>query len=261
MKKANVYTLISIIMLFAVLFSACGHTASEQPKTMNELFEGIYGTVRLSGMADYAQFDYPGLMDRAHTVALVTPLDELTAENSFGVSESGDKFYNIHSIRQVKVLKYFKNENSFGDTMELAEKCVLLPDGTLVHEEACYPMQKGDTYLVFLINSGYGKPLAISADNGKFDLSNLRLNNRLPLVAQALTDLGLAQKSEVSEAFADAQAVSWSGEESYSQFKNISDWNTAVFTTEYTKKGFELPLEYTNKNGEYAFRLGEYIYK
>lgn len=67
-------------------------------QSMYELYNLKYPSFRFSCMADFAQYDYQGLWRVAHTIALVTPEDELIQENSRGISETGDRFYNAHSV-------------------------------------------------------------------------------------------------------------------------------------------------------------------
>ena len=159
MKRKKILIFAALCLIF-LSFAAGGYLFYRKytaPKTMREMMEQLYPHVSMSGMSDYAVFDYDGLMNRAHTVALVTPLDDLTKENTFGVSESGDRYYAIHSVREVQVIQYFKNEKNFGETFTMAEKCGLtdvqeIPTesgdiqvtGGLVMEENCYPMQKGN---------------------------------------------------------------------------------------------------------------------
>jgi len=167
--------------------------------TIHDYYNARYTGIHCSGMADFLQYDYSNLFRYAHTVAVVTPLDELSTENTFGISGKDDPYYNIHSVREVKVLEYFKNEQEYGDTFEIAEECGVLEDGTLVMLEDCWPMQKGDTYLVFLCKSGFGYPLSISACNGKFDLTHLDLNCRQHslVLLNALLELNLLTEDSI----------------------------------------------------------------
>ena len=55
--------------------------------TMTELFNKKYSSYRMVSNADYMQYTYDELLARAHTIALVTPLDELTPENSYGITD------------------------------------------------------------------------------------------------------------------------------------------------------------------------------
>mgnify|MGYP007070023742 CR=1 FL=1 len=161
--------LLGILVVCIILIFTIGRAnKKDAPTDFKEYYQQEYANIAISGSANYMVFDSRLLMQQAHTIAIVTPLDALTTENSYGISSSGDLYYNAHSIRKVQVIQVFKNEKNYDDTIEIAEKCVLLEDGTLVMDEYCYPMQVGNYYLVFLTNSGLGYPLTLSADNGKF---------------------------------------------------------------------------------------------
>ena len=241
MKSLSIQKKMIVFLLFLVLCAVILIPRFDRPESFHELTSKRYSKVALSGMADYSQWDFEGLMGYAHTVALVTPVDELSPDNSFGIEESGDKYHKAYSVRKVEVIEYYKNEKNYGDTFEMAEKCVMLNDGTLVMKEDCYPMEKGDCYLVFLIDSGYGGyPLSISADNGKIDLTYLSLNTRKSLAAEALLEFDLLEptpeltKEQLEETFVD-----------FSSSRMGTEYYPVVLSTSYTKKGMELELEYT----------------
>ena len=203
-KKRRLITIILVcaLLLAVSVLGAAGYRkwSTEQTlrgvQTMYELYNLKYPSFRFSSTADYAQFDYSELWREAHTIALVTPEDVLSEENSRGITASGDRFYDAHSVRTVRALRFFKNEHGYPESFSMVEECAMLEDGSVVGMDECYPMQKGDVYLVFLGSSGWNKPIVISADNGKFDLTNLRLNNayRQPLIVGALMDMDLLAK-------------------------------------------------------------------
>ncbi len=269
-KQAILISVTVLLLVFAAVIAAFALKAPGEPgaETMQELFLDIYPDVRVSGMCNYMQFNYDELTNWAHTIAVVTPLDDLTAENSYGISEDGDRFFNAHSVREVQLVEVFKNEKGYKDTMRIAEKCVVLEDGTLVAEEACYPMQRGDYYLVFLTDSGYGYPLSLSADNGKYDLTHLRLNNRPQLLVEMLYDLGLAggtgvlsRSMDILTDFTAPECLWYVEEESYSALDARTDWQSVTLTTPYTDSNMTIDFVYAaNPTGMLA-KLGDCIYK
>ena len=205
-----------------------------------ELFLDRYEDIRVRGFVDFAVLDYEELMQRAHTVAVVTPADELTAENSF---------YDL-SVRTVRVVAWFKNEKDYGDTFAIAESCACLESGTLVIcDESCFPMEPGDYYLVFLHTAG-GYPMALAGDNGKFDLSHLSLNdNHARTMIQALLGLDLLQGSPraLQAAAGCLNSVLLPGDEPLP----MGGWKTARLTTTWTLPGYEMELPYDKTNGLY----------
>ncbi len=224
----------------------------QQPySTMQDYTQAHYPAIRSAGTADFMQYDYANLFRYAHTVAVVTPLDDLTAENTYGVSESGDRYYNIHSVREVKAITYFKNEKEYGDTFTLAEECGVLADGTLVTFEDCWPMQKGDTYLVFLCKSGFGYPISVSGCNGKFDLTHLDLNCRQHskvlltalLELNLLTEKSVQQAGDVLQEAASALPVYWPEDEEHIAKETAIEWKTFELYTRWTDKSYPLKLK------------------
>lgn len=219
--------------------------------TLKEYYQSKYSAIRGSGMADFMQYTYPELLSYAQTVAVVTPVDELTAENTFGIAKSGDIYYNLHSVRKVKVLEYFKNEMEYGDTLEITELCGLLENGTMVKLEDCWPMQKGDVYLVFLNGSGFGHPVPVSACNGKFDLTHLDLNCRdhSEVLFRALLDLDLLTEKSVRQAgeallrkAADAARVSWPKDAEHTEREAAIQWESYKIYTKWTDQNYPLVL-------------------
>ena len=253
--------------------------ALRQMTSMKDLFRYKYPAYRVSGMADYAQYTYEGLWRSAYIIALVTPMDELTPENSFGISDTGDRFYEAHSIRRVRALTFYKNDWNYDDEFEMAEYCAMLSDGSVVGMEDSYPMQMGEEYLVFLTWSGLGYPIIISEDNGKFDLTNLRLNHayRQPLIAQAVQDQQLDTRAVVQSGdteaeqaracFLDAEYVADNNDpydpeskQLFHQLVEENEWNELRFTTDYTRRSMRLTVEYAVTEDGYLYRMGNEIY-
>jgi len=251
-KKTLAFSLTGILVCLVLTAIILFTKPQQRFATIQDYYQARYPAIRSSGMADFVQYDYSDLFRYAHTVAVVTPLDELSVENTFGIAERGDRYYNIHSIREVKVLAYFKNEREYGDTVELAEECGVLEDGTLVMLEDCWPMQKGDTYLVFLCNSGFGYPLSVSACNGKFDLTHLDLNcaehSRILLTAllklELLTEKSLRRAGkDLLEAVNSASPVYWPKDEEHLAKEAGIKWKTYELYTPWTDRNYPLMIK------------------
>lgn len=251
-KKPTAIIIVGIFLLLLFIGIMNMTKAKQSFATIQDYYQSKYRVIRAAGLAEYMQYDYPGLERRAHTIAVVTPLDDLTAENTFGISESGDRYYYIHSVRTVKVLQYFKNEKEYGDTIVMAEMCGSLEDGTLVMMEDCWPMQRGDTYLVFLCDSGFGYPLSVSACNGKYDLTHLNLNCEYHscVLMNAMLDLGLLTEESVKkagmellEAVAAANAVYWPQDKEHIIKENAIEWQSFTLFTPWTNKNYPLILK------------------
>ncbi len=234
--------------------------------TMEAYYTAQYGEIRTGGMSDYAQYDYERLYSRAHTVAIVTPTEALSAENTYGISPDGDRYYNLHAVRTFQVEAFFKNERGYGETMEIAEKCGRLADGSIIAEENCYPMEMGHFYLVFLTGSGYGYPLYISANNGYFDLNLLSLNAYQTVLIHALYDLALldgdasASLTPLMEGFSAAKILC-STADLEPGASDSPNWKAISLDTEYTEDGYALMLYYDDDTGgDNPLSIWGYIY-
>ena len=235
--------------LALVLCLTWGRAGTPAPyASTKELFLSRYEDIRVRGFVDFAVLDYEELMQRAHTVAVVTPVDKLTAENSFS----------DRSVRTVRAVAWFKNEKDYGDIFQMAEYCACLESGTLViGGESCFPIEPGDYYLVFLHTAG-GYPMALAGDNGKFDLSHLSLNdNHARTLLRALSELELLQGGPraLRAAAGCLDSVLLPGDEPLP----LGGWKTARLTTKWTLPGYELELPYDKTNGLY--KLNGLVYQ
>ena len=264
-----IVTLVACIvaLLFIYRTSNKNSNITTNIDTMMDLYNEIYPSFMVSTLSDYAQLDYDQLLFSAQTIALVEAADELTVDNSFGIGKSGDVFYNAYSIRNVDALRYYKNEKEFGKSFEVIQECVCLEDGSVVAKDSYYPMLKNNTYLLFLDDSNYYRyPIQISADNGAFNLTYLRLSMRLQLITEALYKLGLlilpTKDDTIVTSFIDSSLVMGTGysDEEYDSFYNSKDWTSIELSTEYTYKDMVIQLKYLETDEGYLFRVGNLIY-
>ena len=186
------------------------------PKPPAESLEEYYGRlyprqICVGPDLDAVVYDYARLKEEAKAILVVTPEETLTGAAGSGYSQDKSyagtnprlkyNFYNVKSIRRVKVLRVLKGEAEPGDSVWVLERCALVDwDRLLVRQYESWPMVKGCVYLLFLD----GKPLSdpaegvitaktIGWDNGWFDLTHLSLNNSrfLNVLTAALTGNGL----------------------------------------------------------------------
>ena len=191
-KRTIIRIVAAVLMTVASLTVTayfCGSFTVPYYKTMDEMMAAIYPDTHITSMcAERAIYQYNAQLWRAaETVALVTPIDELTSINSF---QAGGR-QSWYSKRQVEVIEFFKNANQYGSEFVMAEQCGLTDEGTLVRERFCYPMQTGDYYLVFLApaQAYVDYPVVLGLYDGKIDLSNMRLNIQMPTATKAALDL------------------------------------------------------------------------
>ena len=167
-------------------------------------------------------YSFGALYLRSDVVAIVTPLDDLTAEASYGTRRSNDgsaiyTFVNIdetiHSYREVKAVKYFKNDLELGETFTMYDECALSAEGALAANEHDYPMLRGSYYLVCLYRWGGHNISVVSGYQAKMDLTHLTFNYDRKMTRAALYGLDLAEEKG------------------------------GKLTTEYTKRAYRLPLD------------------
>ncbi len=254
--------LICLILTAIILFLRPGQRFA----AFEDYYHALYPTVRTGGILEYATTyeKYNDLRIKAHTIAVVTPLDELTRENTFAVS-SGKRYSGGYSVRKVRVLQYFKNAKEYGEEFEMAEECGLAEDGTLVMQENCWPMQKGDVYLVFLddSNAGLKYPTPIRGCNGKFDLTHLDLNcsehSRILLSAllklELLTEKSLRRAGkDLLEAVNSASPVFWPKDEEHLAKEADIKWKTYELYTPWTDRNYPLMIECGTDEGGAIYR-------
>ncbi|MBO6011809.1 MAG: hypothetical protein J6P71_08470, partial [Oscillospiraceae bacterium] len=283
---------LTAVLVAVMLLRSPGENKPAQ--SLAEYYEGIYGEIRTVAYGDYMQYDYDALFRQASVVAIVTPLDSLTEENTEGISETGmKKYYGLHSLRKVKAVKYYKNEPDYGESFTIVEQCGVVEGNTLVVMDACYPMEeakKGAYYLVFLHESGYGYPAAISADNGRFDLTHLSLNTHKEVLVDALFSLGLADTeghdglleqaaAAIRLGMGDLDEINGmlaQGGKWYPQWKlyalssykedlgkaetdellrRTDEWDSFVLTTKYTDKAYAVKIAYSDEGAGKIYRI------
>ena len=241
-------------VLLCLIIAAIIYVEMPKPKqrfaAAEDYYRSIYPNIQGSGLiVELAQFGFADLFHYAETVAVVTPLDKLTADNTFGIS--GKRYDNVHSLRRVKALQYFKNEQGYGESFEMTELCGLLEDGTLVMTEDCWPMEPGVIYLVFL--RGKHHPAPVSACNGKYDLTHLELNcpQHAQVLLSALLELDLLTKKSVRRAGQDllyaalaADPVYWPEDEEHIARENAVKWRSFALFTPWTDKDYPLTIKY-----------------
>ncbi len=274
-RKRKILT-VSLILFFILALITIGYLFYRKqiaPKTMREMMERIYPVVTVRDQSDREMPSYDQLTQRAYAIAIVTPFDDLTKENSFGLSQSWTSYPAAHSTRRVQAIQYFKNTKALESTLSITEKCGITdielyfsaPDtlskrGGLVVLNGCYPMQKGNTYLVFFTKTSYGYPVSETM----LDLTWFRLNQRLDVGLNALYHLnlfsGTATEKEILGHFLAAVSLPVS-EESSASYLALDGWESISIDTEYTDPFMEATLWYLKTETGYLFRLGELLYE
>lgn len=176
----------------------------------------------------YKSYEYEALKDYVHTIALVTPTDELTTKNSLIKYNSDNTISDYYSLRNVKVEKFFKNEKGFTDKLQIAERCALTKNNEYIHPEDYESMKSGHKYIVFLSDTtDKSYPIIASLNNGKVDLDNFKSNKRMDIAIKSLVEWDL---DNVSKDFKEGILMS-SLSKSQVDFKEIK--NKRVIKSKY----------------------------
>ncbi|MCM0650844.1 hypothetical protein NBE98_21035 [Clostridium swellfunianum] len=142
--------------------------------------------------AKYKSYDYNELKNYAHTIALITTTDKLTPKNSYIKYNLDNTISDYYSLRNIKVDKFFKNENTLPEELQIAERCVLTKNNELIHPKDYENMKKGNKYIVFLCDmNNQNYPIIVSLNNGKIDLENFKLNKRSDVAIKSLIEFEL----------------------------------------------------------------------
>lgn len=135
---------------------------------------------KLSCVAEFVTFPYEELKEESAIIAKVEVLDELSSENSLTDYDEGyGLMIRFCAVRSVRVLEVYKNDRELavGDELQVQEPCAIYKlDGEYYQDtmDDTPPLQKGDTYILFLddgTENMSGKPSIISCQNGMVELN------------------------------------------------------------------------------------------
>ena len=116
--------------------------------------------------ADMEYFEYDELNSYAQIIARVEVLDDLTETNSIPVYADEDKSIVVAAIakRKIKILEYYKNDENCADAeMEVLE-CAAIVDNCYYHNEGYSPLEKGQTYILYMSNDTASGQYGIISD-------------------------------------------------------------------------------------------------
>ena len=256
-KKPRYMIILAIIVVIGLTIIIYTHPKAYQ--TMDEYIASKYPNIITVSQGDYYLPDYLKLKEIAHTIALVTPGDNLTVDNSYMIGEGNDPGYWMHSLRRVKVLEFYKNLRSYTNEITIAETCVKLKNGKVAVKDDAYPMIKGDKYLVFLYDSNYpDKPMvAISNGFGKVDVTHLKLNSNYEIAVKAAVDL---LGNELSEDVVNALLKSEVDYDKSKYYSSFLQWEEISIDNSYIDKNMRIDLKYARYNDTRYFALNDNIY-
>lgn len=182
-SKIKKSIVLSWILCLQILFCACGGQKTQAKVTVDD----IPKENRFSADAEYITYQYEELKEEAVTIAKVEVLDELSSENSLAeYYEEYGMVVRFCAVRSVRALEVYKTNGdlSAGDEFQVQECCAIYEmDGEYYQDtlDDTPPLQKGETYLLFLNNGGTdtmsGKPGIIGCENGIVELSQPSTND------------------------------------------------------------------------------------
>ncbi len=183
--------------------------------------------------ADNYQFSYEELKSHSQIIALIQVMDELTEANSEAFISEGYTVGNI-GRRQCKVLKYFKDERNYGETLTVLEPASVI-DNQYIHPEDYDKLEKDNIYLVFLCDETATNELSLmSAYNGTFDVDNLDEMDEyydlaIKAIVEYMTDLPDKQKEAIIDSDEIVKASAIEGVDIQTQIIGIDEEITLLF--------------------------------
>ncbi len=133
----------------------------------------------------FVQFSYEDLKETAKIIAKVEVTDDLSAENSFELTDpetgSSGGFY---GKRTCKVLEYYKDvTGNFADELSFIEAAAIIGNQYL-HMDGYDALQKGHQYIVYLNDDTASGDMSImSCNNGVVRLDESENNSQFPEIA------------------------------------------------------------------------------
>lgn len=145
----------------------------------------------------YKSYGYEDLKAYAHTIALVSPTDELNEKNSYISYNPDNTISDYYSLRTIEIEKFYKNDQRLTDKIVVAERSVLTKNNEFIHPEGYESMKKGHKYIVFLVDTTDKKyPIIVSLNNGKVDLDNFKSNKNPEIAIKSLIEYELDNVSQ-----------------------------------------------------------------
>ncbi len=270
MRKYAVHMVVIAVLCIFIGIGLSLRNRKPAASSMEELVRRYYPNSKQAGMSDYVQFDFDQLFERADTVAIVTPVNQLSAEDSSIVGDevTGNAYYAMYSTREVKAMKYFKNNKNYSDSFEMGEHCILTKEGHLIYNEGAYPMIEGSYYLVFLTDSYLPNslPFAMSVDNGLIDLSHLSISTRKGIAAKSVISFfDVDIPDNLKKAILLSDYLYTENVNQYNQIlevsKDLFDNNTYTLETGYEAPGYELVVSgFKQEDGSWLIKIGDTLF-
>ena len=201
MKKSHIGMIcFTAITLLSVLVGSYVFFISNT-NVPNSSVEPEYRIISISG--SYRTFNYNELKEEASVIALVTPVDDLTRQNSTVILGEYGELVSYYAFRELEVITYFKeNEGDTPDTIGIVESAALTAENEYIQPEGYDFMQKGQRYIVFLTPSNLdGIPIVISAGNGIVPLDIASKNIRTDVAILTLLDLFSDLPQDIKDVF------------------------------------------------------------
>lgn len=147
-----------------------------------------YKNVEVS--SSFEKFDYVKLKSSSEVIALVEVLDDLTKDNSIiNYAKKSPTIEGFYGRREVRVLKYYKDEGNLGDTLSIIEPAAITKKDEYLHCEGYEQMVKGNKYIVFLSDKTASRELSVlSGNNGKINVSDFDNNEFYEILIKTLIE-------------------------------------------------------------------------
>lgn len=263
-----VFVAIAVIIIITALYLVFIYKNNDSGidiASMEEFMESKYNILINSGPhIDLAVFNYEILWKEADVIVLVKAIDDKNlAPGELFEKENIGEFDKHFKTRKADIVKVYKGSLSPGEEIDILEMNLLSEDGRLLAWWDCYPMQKENFYVFFLRehDAEDGTYLPVGINQGKIDLTYLKLNYRKDIAFMVIADLFNEKMPEnISQSFVSSKPVDVvKYVEIEKKLENIS-WKAIVLGSGYEIKGMELVLYYIEEDDGWYFKLGDTPY-
>lgn len=150
----------------------------------------LKGNNEIAVAGSIEEFDYKELKEKSSVIALVEVIDDLTSENSvINLLDDSMSISGFYGKRDVKVIKYYKDDRGYGESLKIIEPAIVTEDNEYIHLEEYEKMERGNKYIVFLSDETESGNLSIiSGNNGKINISNIDDNYYDEILVKSIID-------------------------------------------------------------------------
>lgn len=207
--------------------------------------------------SSFEKFDYEELKNSSEVIALVEVLDDLTKDNSvINYAKKSPTIQGFYGRREVRVLKYYKDQCKLGDTLSIIEPSAITKNNEYLHCEEYEQMFKGNKYIVFLSDKTASRELSVlSGNNGKINVSDFDNNEFYEILIKTLVEFETKMPKEEKDMILSSTPIETA---KTSRRARSADRNEKVINTDFG----DLKVEYkSNINGKRIISINGRVFE